>query len=279
MSLTLLALGSPDPRHARDVTSLAARLALSGVRTEVAFLDHGQPSPTAAARSLVGSGVTATALVPLLLSPAYHVRVDVPAAVATMLSAAPGLGIVPTEPIGLHPLVLEGVAELAEASGLPIGPRTGVIVAGSGSHDARAVAATQALVRTHGTALAERLGARAVRTAFLDGGRPLGRIRTLMRCVDGCTSFVVVALVVADGRVRDRLVTAAARHDLPMAPGTLCDTRALADLVVLRAAAVSAPRRPAIQHRPVGRREPVPPRAAVANREAEGRREPAARPA
>ena len=245
MSLTLLALGSPDPRHARDVASLAGRLASAGVRTEAAFLDHDAPSPGLAARSLAATMVRATALVPLLLSPAHHVRVDVPAAVATMRAAAPGLAILPTEPLGLHPLVLAGVAELAEGSAVPVGPRTGVIVAAAASHDARAVAATQSLVRRHGAALAERLGARAVRAAFLDTGRPLGRIRTLMRCVDGCTSFLVVPLVVAGGPARDRIVTAAARHDLPVADGSLCDTRALADLVVLRAAAAVAARRTA----------------------------------
>ena len=80
-----------------------------------------------------------------------------------------------------------------------------------------------------------------MRAAYLDGGRPLGRIRTLMRCVDGCSSFVVVPMVIADGILRDRIVTAADRYDAPVTPGALADTDALTDLITLRAG--SAPRR------------------------------------
>ncbi len=99
----------------------------------------------------------------------------------------------------------------------------------------------ESLFRTQGAALADSLGARAVRAAYLDGGRPLGRMRTLMRCVDGCTSFIVVPMVIADGILRDRIVTAAARHDVPVTPGVLADTNAMADLVVLRAGSAPLP--------------------------------------
>ena len=84
-----------------------------------------------------------------------------------------------------------------------------------------------------------------MRAAYLDGGRPLGRMRTLMRCVDGCTSFIVVPMVIADGILRDRIVTAADRHDTPVTPGVLADTNAMADLVVLRAGSAPAPTRAA----------------------------------
>ena len=241
MTLTLLAHGSPDPRHARDVAALSARLEVAGVATQVAYLDHDVPGPAQAARALVDRGARGTTVVPLLLSPAYHARVDVPAALATMRAAEPDLAVAAADPVGLHPVVLDAAAELVAASGMPIGPRTGVILAAAGSRDVRAIAAMEALVGRHGAAFAESLGARAVRAAYLDGGRPIGRIRTLMRCVDGASSFVVVTLVIADGILRDRIVTAARRHDLPVVPGTLAHTNALADLVVLRAGCAPAP--------------------------------------
>ena len=241
MTLTLLAHGSPDPRHARDVAALTGRLRAFGVDARAAFLDHNAPSPADAAHALAAEGSTTTTVVPLLLSPAYHARVDVPAAVAAMRGAEPSLVIARSEPVGLHPLVLEGAAELVRASGLPIGPRTGVILAAAGSRDVRAIAAVEALIGRHGAAFAASLGARAVRAAYLDGGRPIGRIRTLMRCVDGASTFVVVTLMVADGVLRDRIVTAAMRHDLPVAAGTLAGTAALAELVTLRADAVELP--------------------------------------
>lgn len=241
MSLTLLAHGSPDPRHARDVTSLAGRLKVAGIATDEAYLDHHEPSPAQAARSWHETGTAGTTVVPLLISPAYHARVDVPAAIASMRSAAPRLDVAAAEPVGLHPLLLTAAAELIAASGLPVDARTGIILAAAGSRDLRAVGAMESLFRTQGGALADSLGARAVRAAYLDGGRPLGRMRTLMRCVDGCTSFIVVPMVIADGILRDRIVTAADRHDTPVTPGVLADTNAMADLVILRAGSAPAP--------------------------------------
>jgi sirohydrochlorin ferrochelatase len=241
MTLTLLAHGSPDPRHARDVASLSGRLTVAGMRSRAAYLDHDRPSPAAVARGLAGEGATATTVVPLLLAPAHHVRMGVPAAVSAMRSAAPTLAVAAAAPVGLHPLVLDAAVELVRDSDLTMGPRTGIILAGTGSRDARAVAAVEALVDEHGRRMVEALGVRAVRAAHLDGGRPIGRIRTLMRCIDGCTSFLVVTLVVADGILRDRIVAAAGRMDLPVVPGTLAATNALADLVVLRAGTAPAP--------------------------------------
>jgi sirohydrochlorin ferrochelatase len=243
MSLTLLAHGSPDPRHARDVASLAGRLKVAGIPTRAAYLDHHEPSPAQVARSWREAGADDTTVVPLLVSPAYHARVDVPAAITAMRSAAPQLGVAAADPVGLHPLLLSAARELIAASGLTVDARTGIILAAAGSRDLRAVGAMESLFRTQGIALADSLGARAVRAAYLDGGRPLGRMRTLMRCVDGCTSFIVVPMVIADGVLRDRIVTAAGRHDTPVTPGVLADTNAMADLVVLRAASAPAPTR------------------------------------
>ncbi len=235
MSLTLLAHGSPDPRHARDVGSLAGRLKVAGVPTSVAYLDHHPPSPAQAALAWRAAGVGATTVVPLLVTPAFHARVDAPAAVRAMRAAAPDLEVAAGEPVGLHPLLLRAVVELLTGSGLHIAGDTGLILAAAGSRDVRAVAAMEVLFRRAAPALAEQVGVRAVRAAYLDGGRPLGRIRTLMRCVDGVTSFVVVPMVIADGILRDRIVAAADRYDTPVTPGALADTNALAELIVLRA--------------------------------------------
>lgn len=239
--ITLLAHGSPDARHARDVAALSGRLKLAGIPAQAAYLDHHAPSPGQAARALLAGGARSTTVVPLLVGSAYHARVDVPAAVRAMQAAAPELSVAAAAPIGLHPKLLEACAEIAAASGLPIDDRTGIVLATSGSRDVRSVAMTEDLVRRHAAGLLDRLGARAVRAAYLDGGRPMGCIRTLLARVDGCTSFVVVTAVVADGILRDRIVAAAQRHDLPVAPGALAGTNAIADLVVLRAGSAPAP--------------------------------------
>lgn len=241
MHLTVLAHGSPDPRHARDVGALVARLERSGTPAAAAYLDHDGQRPTVVAAELAGRGVERTTVVPLLVAPAFHVRVDVPAAVAAMRCAAGPMSVASAEAVGLHPMILDAAAELIRRAGVPLGPRTGVIVAFTGTRDTRALAAINALVRSHGSALADRLGVRRVGAAFLDGGRPVGRTRTLMRCVDGCTDFVGVTAMIADGILRDRLVGAAELAGVPVVPGTLADTETLARLVQLRASDAIGP--------------------------------------
>jgi sirohydrochlorin ferrochelatase len=243
MALTLLAPGSTDPRHARDVAALSARLKLAGIATAVCHLDHHGPSPADAARGLVRAGAPSTTLVPLLISPDYHARVDVPAAVRSMRSAAPELGIAAAEPIGLNPELLDACAELADEAQLPIDDRTGVILASAGSRDLRVVAAIEGLVRRFGPGLRDRLGARSVRVAHLEGGRPIGAVRTLMQRIDGAQRFVVLPVLLTDGRTRDRVVVAAERYDLPVLPGSLARTNTMADLVVMRAGSAPAPTR------------------------------------
>lgn len=233
--MTLLAHGSPDPRHQRSVAGLVARLKVAGTLAQAAYLDHHEPDPVAAATSLAASGAPATTVVPLLVSPAYHARVDVPAAVTAMRTAVPDLEITTGQPVGLHPLLLTAARELVDDCGVRLTPRTGIILAAAGSRDVRVVAAMDTLFRAEADALVTALGIRAVRAAYLDGGRPLGRIRTLMRSVDGCTDFVVVTMMIAEGILRDRIVAAADRYDAFTVPGALGSTNAMAALVALRA--------------------------------------------
>lgn len=241
MTLTLLAPGSADPRHARDVAGLSGRLKVAGIASQVAYLDKHEPSPAQAAQALASDGAPTTTVVPLLVSPAYHARVDVPVAVRQMQQAAPDVATSLAEPVGLHPLILDACAELVGSADLPIDDRTGIIVATTGSRDLRAIAMMEDLIRRHGARIVERLGARSVRAAYLDGGRPMGCIRTLLTHVDGCRSFVVVTAVIADGTRRDRIVESADRHELPVVPGSLAGTNALADLVIARAGSAPVP--------------------------------------
>jgi sirohydrochlorin ferrochelatase len=77
VTIHLLAHGSVDPRHAADVAGLAERLAAAVGRTvRPAYLDHCGPA-------LADAGPQpGDVVVPLLLSPGYHVQVDVDVAVA-----------------------------------------------------------------------------------------------------------------------------------------------------------------------------------------------------
>lgn len=243
MDVTMLAPGSPDPRHERDIRILAGRLKVAGTPTRVTFLEHNAPAPSLLAGHLNAIGVTSTVVAPLVLSAAYRLRSDVTGAVNTMRRTAPQLSVTAAEPLRVHPLLLQAAVELLE--GTSLSRRTGIVLATAGMRDARTQASLDVLLRERGVMLTSALGVRAVRAAHIDGGWPLGRVATLLRRLDGCSEVVVVPLLVTDGIVRDRLAKAARRAGLPLVPGALANTAALATLVLERAKAAVAVNLPA----------------------------------
>lgn len=95
MTVIVLAHGSKDPRHAEGVQAIAGNLAADlGVEVAAAYLEHSQP-----AAASVPPGQAAV-VVPLFLASGFHVRNDVPAAVAELRFDS----VVVTEP----PLMTDG---------------------------------------------------------------------------------------------------------------------------------------------------------------------------
>lgn len=223
--IVLLAHGSPDARHSRGVEALAARVrALAPDRpVHTAYLDHHPPSPAEAAdRARHG------AVVPVLLTPAYHVRVDVPDAVASMNAAADG-PFTATPSLGPDPLLLEGAAEVLAAAGVSPDPGTAVVLYAAGSSDSAAVATIEATLAEHGAP--EGWGPWTV--AALDGGAALeAALAALPPQVERAVS---VSFMVAEGVLRDRMAAACQQAGIPLVAGALGDTDALARLVLHRA--------------------------------------------
>src|SRR5207247_811046 len=84
-ALLLAAHGSPDPAHARTVEALRRKVAVTWPGAVAhGFLDHDQPLVGSALLSLAAGGSLDVIAVPLLLTPAYHRRVDIPAAVTPL---------------------------------------------------------------------------------------------------------------------------------------------------------------------------------------------------
>ncbi|MER7585062.1 CbiX/SirB N-terminal domain-containing protein [Kitasatospora sp. NPDC097691] len=158
--LLAVAHGSRDPAA---VTSTRALLRLvRSIRPELAvrccFLDLAEPSlPRALARLADRQPI----LVPLLLGSGYHVRVDIPAALAdaglphARLAAA----------LGPHPLLAEALADRLTEAGAPADAP--VVLAGAGSSDPTALADTARMAGL----LAARLG-RPVTPAHLSAAAP-----------------------------------------------------------------------------------------------------------
>jgi sirohydrochlorin ferrochelatase len=101
-ALVALAHGSKDPRSATTVIALCARVAAMrpDLRIEAAFLDHCEPSPAAVFDRLVKEGFDEIVVVPLLLTSAYHARVDVPEVVEEAARRHSGLRIRLSEVLG-----------------------------------------------------------------------------------------------------------------------------------------------------------------------------------
>lgn len=223
--IVLLAHGSPDRRHAEGVESLAARVrALAPTRpVHTAYLDHHPPSPADAAR-VAGSA----AVVPVLLTPAYHARVDVPEAVAAMAAAAAG-PFAATPSLGPHPLLLDAAQELLTAAGVSRGARTAVILYAAGSSDSSAVASIAETLEQHGAP--GEWG--PWRVAALDGGSALPEVVDSLR--GEVDDTVAVAFMVAEGVLRDRMAAQCAAAGTPLVGGALGGTEAMARLVLERA--------------------------------------------
>ena len=81
-ALVALAHGSRDPRSAKTIKALVAEVKTMrpDLRIETAFLDLSKPSFDTVVDRLVKAGFDEIVVVPLLLTEAFHAKVDVPGA-------------------------------------------------------------------------------------------------------------------------------------------------------------------------------------------------------
>ncbi len=143
--LLLVAHGSRDPRHAVTMERITQAVEVTAGRpVRVGYLDHHGPDVTTAAAELVAAGAPSVVTVPLLLSEAFHRKVDVPAAVAAARDAL-GVDVELAAAIGPDPGLLSAAhRRLREAGGSAEG---GMVLAYAGTTDAAAAAAMQRLAR------------------------------------------------------------------------------------------------------------------------------------
>lgn len=187
MTVYLLAHGSADPRHAVDVAAIASRLeARMGQEVRPCYLDHC--GPTLAEAADVPGWV-----VPLLLSPGYHVRVDVQLAVAQA-----GVPLTVVDPPLLTSGAAWGRALLHEVRGHWPGRR--VVVVGAGTRDTAVLEGWEVTARSHGAPVAQASG-------------PGPRLDALALT----SGWVVLPALVARGAFCDRIAEDAARLGLPVA--------------------------------------------------------------
>jgi len=154
-ALIALAHGSRDPRSAATITALVdeVRTMRPDLRIEQAFLDLSKPSFSTIVAKLVRAGFEEIVVVPLLLTEAYHAKVDVPEAIATANARHEGVRIRATSILGLEACFLE-VLDLRMREALKVArirELDALVLAAAGSSDPIANQAVARLARLWGT--------------------------------------------------------------------------------------------------------------------------------
>ena len=196
-ALLLLGHGSRDRRSVLATRALARAVAAArpSVTVRHSFLDLSQPRTGPVLRRLAAEGRHDVVAVPLLLTAAYHSRVDVPAALAEFP------GVRQAGVLGPDPRLLDGLmrrlARVPEFDAL--------VLAGAGSSDAGAVACVAGVA----AALGERYGVPA-RVGFASVATPVEKAIRELRD-RGAQRVAVASYFLAPGLLHDRVIEAAGR--------------------------------------------------------------------
>ncbi len=154
-ALVALAHGSRDPRSAETIASLVAEVKAMrpDLRIEAAFLDLSRPSFDTVVNRLVRAGHDEIVVVPLLLTEAFHAKVDVPTAIAAAQARHEGLRIRATKVLGLETAFLEVLdVRMREAlRAARVRELDALVLAAAGSSDPLANQSVARLARVWGT--------------------------------------------------------------------------------------------------------------------------------
>ena len=202
-ALVILAHGSRDPRSAATVHSLVSclREMRDDLRIEASFLDHCPPTPYQVIDRLSAEGVEEVVILPLLLSTAFHARVDVPAVVDEARSRFPDLRIIASDVLGYDDSLLDVLdrrmrAELKDGR---VRELDALVLACAGSSDTQANAAVARLARLWGQR--HKL---PVVAAFTTAASPSPAEAVLQWRLEGRRHVAVGSFFLAPGQLPDR---------------------------------------------------------------------------
>lgn len=202
-ALIALAHGSRDPRSAQTITALVAEVKQlrPDLRIEAAFLDHSSPAFATVVRRLVRAGFDEIVVVPLLLTDAYHAKVDVPDAIASAQATHEGLRIGATSILGLEACFLQILDERMRAalSDARVRELDALVLTGAGSSDPLANQAVARLARVWGQH--HKL---QVTAAFASAAPPAAGEAVRAFRAEGKRHVAVASLFLAPGTLPDR---------------------------------------------------------------------------
>jgi sirohydrochlorin ferrochelatase len=202
-ALVALAHGSRDPRSAATIKALVdeVRTLRPDLRIEPAFLDLSKPSFDTVVDRLVKAGYDEIVVVPLLLTEAFHAKVDVPEAIASAMSRHDGLKIRGTSVLGLEPMLLDVLDRRLRAAlkDARVRELDALVLAAAGSSDALANQAVARLARLWGAK--HRLPTVA---AYASAAPPATGEAVRQFRAEGRHHIAVGSLFLAPGRLPDR---------------------------------------------------------------------------
>ncbi len=222
-NVILAAHGSRDPRSARTIAAITRACAVMAPETTVtcAFLDFDRPSLGSALRAAPGPSL----IVPLLLTPAYHARIDIPAVVEHARSD--GADVMIAEPLGRP----DAVCGLAAALDRRLGRARydAVVVAGAGSRDRSALGIVSAVAGE----LSRRRGV-PVGTGFASGTGPPVADAVTAQLRAGAANVGLALYFLAPGTLPDRAVEQAVNAGAGGVAEPLGDAPEVAQLISWR---------------------------------------------
>ena len=202
-ALVALAHGSRDPRSAKTIKALVAEVKAMrpDLRVETAFLDLSKPSFDTVVDRLVKAGFDEIVVVPLLLTEAFHARVDVPSAIEAATARHAGLKIRATRVLGMEAAFLEVLdVRLREAlKDARVRELDALVLAAAGSSDPLANQAVARLARTWGTR--HKL---PVTAAFASSAPPAAGEAVRAFRAEGRRHIAVASFFLAPGTLPDR---------------------------------------------------------------------------
>jgi sirohydrochlorin ferrochelatase len=232
--VVLVAHGSADHRAALSTRALA--WAVGAVPT---YLDHAGPRPADVLCELERAGHRSAVLVPLLLTAAYHGRVDIPAAVAAARMAGLRMDVTVTDVLG----PVGGTVPVELLAGvrrqLPAARADAIVLGAAGTRDATARATVDLVAARLGAALGV-----PSRAAYASASGPTaGEMVTALRAA-GARRVVMASYFLAPGRLYDAAATSAlAAGAVAVAPplGAALDVVRLVRRRIAEATAVRVP--------------------------------------
>jgi sirohydrochlorin ferrochelatase len=261
LAVTLTAHGSRDPRAAQATEALTRAVAARHRAWEVraSYLDHAGPRPREVLAAFAGAGHRRAVLVPLLLTSAYHGRVDVPGEITAARTACPGLVVEQAEVLGpvdgrVPALLIDALASRlgsvghdtresrlgsagrdARESRLSGAGLDAVVLAAAGTRNAGA----RATVDQAAAALSARLGL-PCRVAYASAAPPLsGDVVRDLRA-EGHERIGLASYFLAPGLLWDSTLGSAREAGVCAVAEPLTDVPAIVELVSARVLAAAA---------------------------------------